>query len=80
MDSRIALARAVSAPDAAERIAKALLRNAEVDANSIRVRMDGNEAVLSGTVRSWSEREAAEKAAWSGRGVTSVRNEIAVSA
>jgi len=80
VDSRIALVRAVSAPDTAERIAKALLRNAEVDANSIRVRMDGDEAVLSGTVRSWSEREAAEKAAWSGRGVTSVRNEITLGA
>lgn len=78
VESRITLVRAVSAPDAAERIAKALVRNAEIDANSIRVRVEGNEAVLTGSVRSWSERQAAEKAAWSGRGVMSVRNEISV--
>ena len=80
VESRIGLVRAVSAPDTAERITKALVRNAEVDADTIHVRVEGNEAVLTGSVRSWSERQAAEKAAWSGRGVMSVRNEINVHA
>ena len=39
----------------------------------------GNEVILSGTVRSWAEREEAERVAWSAPGVTKVTNLITVS-
>jgi hypothetical protein len=38
----------------------------------------GNEAVLKGTVRSWAEREEAERAAWRAPGVTSADNRTAI--
>jgi osmotically-inducible protein OsmY len=61
------------------RIEDALRRSAEVDANRITVEADGSEVVLRGTVKSWAEREEAERAAWAAPGVTRVDNRIVVS-
>ncbi|MGC2225181.1 MAG: BON domain-containing protein, partial [Methylocella sp.] len=47
-------------------------RNAEVEADSIRVVVDNDKVTLEGKVKSWYERDLAERAAWSGPGVTSV--------
>ena len=58
-------------------IEKALERNAVVDAQGIRVETQGRTVTLSGTVRSWAEREEAERAAWA-HGVAHVENHIAV--
>jgi osmotically-inducible protein OsmY len=41
--------------------------------------VDGSAVILTGTVRSWAERDAAEREAWSAPGVTSVDNRILVS-
>jgi osmotically-inducible protein OsmY len=60
------------------KIQDALLRSAEVDANHIVVEADGSVVTLKGTVRSWIEREEAERAAWSAPGVTSVVDQITV--
>ncbi len=60
------------------KIADALKRNAEVDANRIMVETEGNKVVLKGTVRSWVEREEAERVAWSAPGVTAVEDRIVV--
>jgi len=60
-------------------IETALKRNAEVDAKKVKVAVDGGTVTLSGRVRSWMEREEAEKAAWNAPGVTSVRNEVGLS-
>jgi osmotically-inducible protein OsmY len=57
----------------------ALKRLAEVDANRIEVDANGSEVVLKGTVRSWAEREEAERAAWAAPGVTKVEDRIVVS-
>jgi osmotically-inducible protein OsmY len=38
----------------------------------------GSEVVLRGTVRSWSERDEAERAAWLAPGVTKVDNQIII--
>jgi osmotically-inducible protein OsmY len=57
----------------------AFRRNAEVDANRITVEATGGEVVLKGTVRSWIEREEAERVAWSAPGVTAVDDRIVVS-
>src|ERR1700704_5769923 len=61
------------------KIQEALRRSAEVDANRIEVEARGGEVILKGTVRSWIEREEAERAAWAGPGVTKVEDRIVVS-
>jgi osmotically-inducible protein OsmY len=61
------------------KIQEALRRSAEVDANRIEVEARGGEVVLKGTVRSWIEREEAERAAWAAPGVTKVEDRILVS-
>jgi osmotically-inducible protein OsmY len=59
-------------------IEDALKRSAEVDANRIKVETDGEKVILRGTVRSWFEREEAERAAWAAPGVRSVDNRITI--
>jgi osmotically-inducible protein OsmY len=61
------------------KIMDAFRRNAEVDANRIVVETRGSEVILKGTVRSWIEREEAERVAWSAPGVTKVIDEIVIS-
>jgi osmotically-inducible protein OsmY len=43
------------------------------------VEANGSEVVLRGTVKSWAEREEAERAAWAAPGVTRVDNRITIS-
>jgi osmotically-inducible protein OsmY len=61
------------------KIQQAFRRNAEVDSNRIMVEADGSAVTLKGTVRSWIEREEAERAAWAAPGVATVVNQIVVS-
>ena len=61
------------------KIMEAFKRNAEVDANRITVEANGSEVILKGTVRSWIEREEAERVAWSAPGITRVEDRIVVS-
>jgi osmotically-inducible protein OsmY len=65
--------------DIKSKIEEAFKRNAEVDANRIQVETRGGEVILKGTVRSWIEREEAERAAWSAPGVVKVDDRIVVS-
>jgi osmotically-inducible protein OsmY len=60
------------------KIEEALKRIAELDAKMISVEAVGSKVVLNGTVRSWAEREEAERAAWRAPGVTEVDNKIVV--
>jgi osmotically-inducible protein OsmY len=60
-------------------IGEAFHRNATVDAARITVDADGSTVTLRGKVRSWIEREEAQRTAWSAPGVAAVKNEIAVS-
>lgn len=68
----------VEPTDVKRKIEEALKRTAEVDANRITVEANGTEVVLKGTVRSWAEREEAERAAWQAPGVRRVDNRIAI--
>jgi osmotically-inducible protein OsmY len=64
--------------DVETRIADALRRHADIDARRINVSAEGARVVLSGFVRSWNERDEAERAAWTAPGVSTVDNRIAV--
>ncbi len=62
-----------------KKIEDALVRTAESDAQRITVEVDGSKVILKGTVRSWAEKEEAERQAWAAPGVTSVDDRITIS-
>jgi osmotically-inducible protein OsmY len=69
----------VEPEDVKQKIEEAFKRNAEVDANNIQVETHGSEVILKGTVRSWAERQEAERVAWLAPGVRKVENRITIS-
>jgi osmotically-inducible protein OsmY len=60
------------------KIEDALRRSAELDASRITVEANGSEVILRGTLKSWAERQEAERAAWAAPGVTRVDNRITI--
>ncbi len=74
----IILKTTVRASAVKDEIEKALVRHAKVDAGTVKVAVDGGTVTLSGSVRSWSEKNEAGTAAWKAQGVNAVKNDIAV--
>jgi osmotically-inducible protein OsmY len=62
--------------DIKQRIETALKRNAELEADSIRVSVLDGRVTLNGKVKAWYERDLAERTAWSAPGVTAVDDRI----
>ena len=68
----------VETVDIRDKIEAAFKRSAEVDARRISVVAEDGKVILAGNVRSWAERDEAERAAWAAPGVKQVDDRISV--
>jgi osmotically-inducible protein OsmY len=80
VSNRIQVRPRVTPDELQSKIEAALTRQAVLGAQRISVEVNGDEVILRGTVRSWKEREEAERTAWSAPGVRSVNSQIIVAA
>jgi osmotically-inducible protein OsmY len=80
VSNNIALKPQVTPANVSQRIRDALARQAEREARNIEVQIDGPVVTLRGKVHSWAERSAAQGAAWSAPGITTVVNRLEVDA
>jgi osmotically-inducible protein OsmY len=60
------------------KIQQAFKRSAALDAQKINVETHGHTVILRGNVRTWGEREEAERSAWAAPGVTTVEDHLLV--
>ena len=70
----------VKAVDVKGQIEAAFKRSAEIDAGRVSVTAKDGTVVLTGNVRSWFERQEAERAAWAAPGVTHVDDRLTITA
>lgn len=78
VSNNITLTPRPSAADTEQAIVEAFARNAQLNAEAIQVRVCGDVVTLTGTVRTYAEKQQAGQAGWSSPFVAEVRNEIRV--
>jgi osmotically-inducible protein OsmY len=76
VSNRIEVTPRVQACDVKIKIVAALERNADIEANAIKVAVEGGRVKLEGKVKAWYERNLAERAAWSVPGVRDVEDRL----
>jgi osmotically-inducible protein OsmY len=80
VENQVVLTTPTASPvDIEASITKAFQRHAGLDAEKLGVSSEKGIVTLTGTVRSWAERDAAVAAAWAAPGVTDVRDRLTVS-
>jgi osmotically-inducible protein OsmY len=76
--NEIAVKPQIKTDEVREKIEAAFRRSAEIDARRIYVSATDGKVILSGNVRSWAERQEAERAAWAAPGVTQVDDRLTI--
>lgn len=78
VSNSIAVRNTLRASDISSKIESAFRRQADLDAHSVTVIAADGEVVLGGKVKSWHERQAAERIAWAAPGVKTVIDNIVI--
>lgn len=78
LHNQITLRARSSSAETRDHIRRALVRNAQVDAERIDITVLGTKVILTGAVQSWAEKKQIERAAWSSPHVSEVDDRVVV--